>query len=468
MRAGFARKKRFHSIAAAGKTANKNAPPAETKSGRAWNETICPPAAPHPLNFFPVACIVAAVAGSSAINAGNRAESRKGTHMDIKHLAEKHNDYIIAQRRRLHQCPELSLQEEETTKILKELLEAMGIPVTTFPDYNGLVGVVQGASPGPTVMLRADIDALPVQEKTGLPFASTNGNMHACGHDTHMAMLLGAARILQEVKGEIPGVVKLLFQSGEETCAAAKYYVDHGVLDDCACVFGMHIWADVDAARFSFENGPLLASCDNFRILVDGVSAHGSAPHLGKDAIVAAASIVMNLQTYVSRENNPQNPLVLTVGTLNAGQRFNIIANHAVLEGTIRTYSRELRKRLDGDLRRIVKGTAEALGCTAELEYISSLGPVVNDHGDLVLLARSAAAKLYGEDSLAPMGPIMGSEDFAQLMEKVPGVFGFVGCRNRAAGIVHPNHNDRFDVDESALHRGAALYAQFAVDFLSR
>ncbi len=387
--------------------------------------------------------------------------------MDIRHLAEKHNDYIIAQRRLLHQHPELSLHEVETTKTLKRLLESMGVPVTTFPDYNGLVGVIKGGKPGRTVLLRCDIDALPVQEKTGLPFASTNGNMHACGHDTHMAMQLGAAKILLDIRDEIPGTVKLLFQSGEETLSAAQYYVEHGVLDDCSAVFGMHIWAGVETCCFNIESGPRLASCDNFRVTVNGVSAHGSAPHQGKDAIIAAASIVMNLQTYVSRENDPQSPLVLSVCTFHAGQRYNIIANQAVLEGTIRTYSTDLLKRLDGDLRRIVMNTAEALGCTAELEYIGSVGPVLNDE-NLVRIARESVKTLYGEECLRPFAPLMGSEDFAQLSAKVPGVFTLLGCRNRAAGLVHPNHNDKFDVDEGALHRGSALYAQFAVDFLSK
>ena len=387
--------------------------------------------------------------------------------MDIKQLAAKHSDAIIAERRFFHQCPELSFEEVETTKALKSKLEAMGIPTTTFPDYNGVVGEIKGGKPGPVVMLRADIDALPVEEKTGLPFASKNGNMHACGHDCHMAMLLGAAKILLDVKDEIQGTVKLLFQAAEESCHGAEYYVEKGVLDGVAGIFGMHIWAGVHAPHFNIEPGGRMASCDNFTITVEGVSAHGSAPHLGKDAIVAASSIIMNLQTFVSRNNDPLNALVITVGTVKGGQRFNIIANRVEMEGTIRTYSRELRKTLEQDMRRIITCTAEALGCTAELDYKRYLGPIINESDDLTRIARDAAKKLYGDDCLETMPRTMGSEDFAMFMEKIPGLYCFLGSKDEKAGLIYPNHNDKYDVDESTLQRGSALYAQFAVDFLA-
>jgi amidohydrolase len=210
-----------------------------------------------------------------------------------------------------------------------------------------------------------------------------------------------------------------------------------------------------------------MASCDNFEITVKGVSAHGSAPHLGRDAIVAAASVIMNLQTFASRNNDPLNPLVVTVGVLKGGQRFNIIANEVKMEGTIRTYSRKMRTTIEADLRRIVTCAAQALGCEADFDYHMYLGPVINEHDDLNRIARDAAVKLYGEESLAHMDKTMGSEDFSMLMDRVPGVYCFIGCRNPAAGKIYPNHNDKFDVDESVLHRGAAFYAQFAVDYLT-
>lgn len=386
--------------------------------------------------------------------------------MKIKELAEKYNEYIVKRRRFYHTIPELSFQEVETTKALVEEMKSMGIEVATFPDYNGLVGLIKGGKPGKTVMLRADIDALPVEEHTGLPFASTNGNMHACGHDAHIAMLLGAAKILADIKDELEGDVKLLFQAAEESCYGAKYYVDNGVLDDVDAVFGMHIWGTLEAPLMNLESGGRMASCDNFKITVTGRSAHGSAPHLGKDAIVAASSIVMNLQTFESRVNNPLNPLVVSIGTIKGGQRFNIIADKVELEGTIRTYSRELRSTIESDLREIVENTAKALGCKAQLEYWYYPGPVVNEHEDINRIACDAAVKLYGRECLTSMPRLMGSEDFAYLMEKVPGFYGFIGCINKEKGIVYSNHSDKFTVDESVLHRGSALYAQFAYDYL--
>lgn len=387
--------------------------------------------------------------------------------MNIKQLAEKYNDYIIEQRRFFHTIPELSFEEVETTKALKERLEAMGIPVTTFPDYNGLVGHIKGGKPGKTVMLRADIDALPVEEHTDEPFKSTNGKMHACGHDCHMAMLLGAAKILLEVRDELEGDVELLFQSAEESCYGARYYVEHGVLDGVDAIFGMHIWGTLQSPLINVEGGGRMASCDNFKITVKGTSAHGSAPHLGHDAVVAAASVIMNLQTFVSRVNDPLNTLVVSVGTVKGGQRFNIIANEVVMEGTVRTYSRELRATIDKQLEKIIRCTAEALGCEAELEYERFPGPVINDHPEINEIVRAAAVKLYGEEGLTTMPKLTGSEDFAMLMEKVPGFYGFIGCINKDIGAVYSNHSDKFKVDESVLHRGAALYAQFAADFLA-
>nr|WP_300095372.1 amidohydrolase [Sedimentibacter sp.] len=386
--------------------------------------------------------------------------------MDIKSLAEKYNDYIIERRRFYHSIPELSFEETKTTKEIKENLEAMGIEVETFPDYYGLVGTIRGAQPGNTVMLRADIDALPVEEHTNLDYASANGNMHACGHDAHISMLLGASKILSDMKNELKGTVKLLFQSAEESCYGAKYYVENGVLDGVDAIFGMHIWGTLDVPYFNLEAGNRMASVDNFKITVDGVSSHGSAPHLGKDAVIAASSIIMNIQTIVSRMNDPLNPLVVSIGTIKGGQRFNIIANHVEMEGTIRTHSRKVRAEIEESLRNIVESTAKALGCNAHLDYSYYAAPVINEHEDINSIVRNAAVKLYGEESLKEMPKLMGSEDFSYLTEKVPGFYGFIGTRNEDKGYVYTNHNDKFTVDESVLHRGAALYAQFAHDFL--
>lgn len=388
--------------------------------------------------------------------------------MKIKELGQQYSNYIIEKRRFYHGIPELSLKEFETTKNLAKDLKELGVDeVITFPDYQGVIGIIKGGKPGKTVMLRADIDALPVEEHTGKPYASTNGNMHACGHDCHMAMQLGAAKILVDLKNELNGNVKLLFQSGEEVGYGAKYYVENGYLDDVDAVFGTHIWADTEAGKFNLESGERMASCDVFKIIVEGVSAHGSAPHLGKDAIFAASSIVMNLQSFVSRINNPLNPVVITVGTINGGQRFNIIANHVEMEGTTRAFSKESRNSIEREMRNIIENTAKALGVKARLEYNYVTNPIINEHDNINRIVQNAAIGLFGKESLTTMPKVLGAEDFCFLMDKVPGFYGFVGCYNKELDAVYNNHSDKFDVDESTLYMGSALAAQFAYDFLN-
>ena len=318
-------------------------------------------------------------------------------------------------------------------------------------------------------MLRADIDALPVKEGTGLDFASQNeGVMHACGHDNHMAMLLGAAHILLEKKEELKGKVKFLLQSGEEMACGAKYYVDHHILDGVDAIFGQHIWGTLDAPYVCVASGNRMASCDNFTIRVKGLQSHGSAPQDGHDAIVAASAIVMALQTYVSRKNNPVNPLVVTVGKFHGGSMYNIICPDVELVGTIRTYSRELRHDLEADLNKIIKNTAEAHDCTAELEFSPMLPAVINEDHELNEIAQNAALKLFGPEGVNnEMPALMGSEDFALFMEKIPAFFAFIGSRNVEKGLIYTHHPEKYTVDESVLWRGSALTAQFAYDFLN-
>ena len=389
--------------------------------------------------------------------------------MDIRALAEKYEGYIIEQRRWFHAHPELSWEEFGTTDHIQEELEKMGLEVHRFEGRPGCTAMIYGgkAVPGAkTVALRADIDALPVEEKTGLPFASENpGVMHACGHDNHMAMLLGAAKILCEVKDELEGNVKLLFQAAEETCFGAEYYVQQGVLDGVDAIYGQHIWAGLEAPYLNVQPGVRMASCDNFTITVEGSSTHGSTPHLGTDAIVAAASSIMNIQTIVSRNNDPLNALVVSIGEIHGGQRFNILANKVVMEGTCRTHSREMRGKIEPLLRRICEDTAAAFGAKAELKYDAFPSPVINDHDDLNQIAHDAAVKLYGEEGIKEMPRVMGSEDFAYFMDVVPGIFGFLGSRD--AEHQASNHNDCYDVPEDVLKRGAAMHAQFAADYLS-
>ncbi len=389
--------------------------------------------------------------------------------MDINALSEKHDAYIIERRRYYHAHPELSFQEWETTKALIADVEAMGLSVQTFEDFPGLVATLDSGKPGRTVMLRADIDGLPVLEKTGFDFASENeGVMHACGHDTHIAMLLGAMKILIDSKDQLKGKVKFILQSGEEMAHdGAQYYVDHGVLDGVDAVFGMHTWGTLDSGFVSVDGSNRMASCDNFTFHIKGLQSHGSAPQDGHDAIVAASAVVLALQTFVSRVNNPINPLVLSVGKFHGGSMYNIICPDVELVGTIRTYSPELRHEMKDKIYSIASNAAAAYGCTCELEFDPKLPAVINSDPELNEVAMNAALKLFGSNGVKSMPALMGSEDFAIFMDKVPGFFCFVGSRNREKGLVYTNHNEKYSGDEEMLHKGSALAAQFAIDYLN-
>lgn len=388
--------------------------------------------------------------------------------MDIKALAKEHEAYVLAQRRHFHMYPELSKQEVKTTEHIVAELETMGIEVQTFDNCTGCVGIIRGANPGKTVMLRADIDALPIDEPQTKPYASKNpGVMHACGHDCHAAMLLGAGKILSAHRDELNGTVKLLFQWAEETGDNAVIYVENGALDDVNAVFGMHVWLAMDSDFANFQDGERMASSDRFSITVKGQAAHAAAPHDGKDAVVAASAVVMALQTLVTRVNDPLNALVVSLGAMNGGQKLNIIADYVELVGTVRTFNRAFRKKLPAMMEEMARNVAAGYGCGIEFLYEFYPDPVINEHPELTRLAQGAARKILGENSLVPLAKMMGAEDFSGLMRKAPGVYGYIGARNEAGGITSAHHNPAFDVDEGVLHSGAGIYAQFAVDFLN-
>lgn len=390
--------------------------------------------------------------------------------MNFANRAAQLSDTIIADRRYLHQHAELSFQEHETTAYLVSELEKLGIPVLTFEDYTGCIAVIEGGQPGATVLLRADIDALPIQENSGVEFESIHpGVMHACGHDCHAAMLLGAARLLWEERENLKGTVKLLFQAAEEVFVGSHYYWDKGYLNDVDAAMGMHVWPTLDSGYMTVKDGDLMASCDNFKLTIHGVSAHGSMPHLGKDAIVCASAIITNLQTIVSRYNDPRSTLVVTVGMIRAGTQFNIITDTAVMEGTVRAYSPECRDLAEERIRTIAESTAAMYDCTAELEYYRLEPSVRNEDAALNEIARGAARKLYGGEVLKDISPVTGSEDFSYIMEKIPSsLFMFMGCRDEESGCVHPVHNEKFKINEGILQKGAAQYAQFAADYLEQ
>lgn len=386
--------------------------------------------------------------------------------MNLAQTALGLRDYIQSWRRRLHQYPELSLQEVQTTQALAEELDRLGIPVIRFPGHTGLIGVIAGSFPGKTVLLRADIDALPIRENTGLPYAAQNGAMHACGHDCHAAMLLGAARLLLEHREELPGTVRLLFQAAEETSHGAEYFISQGCLDGVDAAFGIHIWSGLTAPLISVEAGPRMAACDNFELVVHGTAAHGASPHLGCDGIASAAAAVTALQGYVARRHDVFQPLVVTIGSIHGGEAPNILADTVTLSGTARCFDEALRARLQGDLEALFSAACLPYGCTAQLHWHSLAPAVVNHDPHLVETGRQAARKLYGPQGLGHLAPLMVSEDFAYYSQHVPTLFCFLGGGNPEINAIYPHHNECFRIDEDALPRGAALYAQFALDYL--
>ncbi len=401
-----------------------------------------------------------------------RQSVRKGQAMNnFSKAAEDCGAYILEQRRWLHRHAELSWQERETTEHIAGELRAMGLEPHRFPDgRTGVWATIHGHNAGErgrTILLRADIDALPVQECTGAEYASIHsGVMHACGHDCHGAMLLGAAKLLTQCADQLSGDVRLLFQGGEETAIGAKYYVEQGILDGVDAVYSCHVNSDYPAGTINLQTGSRMPSCDQFAITVQGVSAHGAMPHRGKDPIVAAANIIMSLQTLVSRVNDPQNALVVSVGKIEGGQSYNIIPGSVELQGTVRTFSRRMREEMDQLMRQIAQPAAQAMGCTAELDYQWKTGPVIHDSALMNRLVRQAAVELYGEAWINEEVFGVFSDDFAFFSERVPGFYAMLGIRNESLDCVYPHHHQCFNVDESVLPRGAAMFAQVAADFL--
>lgn len=385
--------------------------------------------------------------------------------MDIKEIAARYNDYLIEMRRYFHMHPEVSGKEYETSKRVKEELDKYGIPWRPCGLETGVLATITGAKPGRTILLRGDMDALTVQEETGLPFASQNdGVMHACGHDCHISTLLTAARLLNDHKDELCGTVKLAFQPAEEIATGAKSMIEQGALDGVDGCFGIHVWSDVPAGKVALTPGPQMAAADQFIINIQGKGGHGSAPQQCVDTVVALSAMVNNLQTIVSREINPADSAVLTIGKIEAGTRWNVVAEYGRMEGTTRYFSRDLQKRFPEMMERVVRHTAEAYRVKADLEYNWIVSPTINDDG-MIKLATASAAKAIGPDAAMHLPPITGGEDLSFFMEKVPGAIALMGVGNQACGAVWPQHSGKYMVDESALLNSVKLYAQVAMDF---
>ena len=383
---------------------------------------------------------------------------------NIEMLGKKYSDYMVEMRRYFHENPEPSSEEYNTSAKIKSELDKMGIPYISIAG-TGIIGTIIGTKPGKTVALRADMDALQVNECTGLLFASKKeGLMHACGHDGHIASLLGAAKILNEIKDEIHGTVKLFFQPAEETAQGAKKMIEEGALEGVDGVFGIHLWADIELGKISVEAGPRMASTDLFRIKVTGKGGHGSLPHQGVDAVVVGSAIVMNLQSIVSREISPLEPAVVSVGQIKSGSRFNVIAPDAFMDGTTRAFSAEVRGKFHSMIDRIAKNTAEAYRATAVTEYEYLVPVTINDER-CSTIAEETVRETFGEEALTKFPKITGSEDFSYFSNEREGVLCFVGTGTEN---YYPHHHPKFAVDERALPISASMYAAYAVNYLKK
>lgn len=369
---------------------------------------------------------------------------------------------VIELRRAIHRHPELGFEEHETAGIVERELDSLEITHRRLAT-TGVVGVVRGATPGPTVALRADMDALPITERTGLAFSSNvPGKMHACGHDAHTAMLLGAARVLTATRGHIAGNVVLIFQPAEEGPGGAEPMLAQGVLDDprVEAIAMLHVDTRLETGTIGITPGAVNASADELTISVYGSGGHGAYPHTAVDAIPAASAIVLALQNIAAREIDPLQSVVVTIGTINGGYRSNVIADEITMTGTLRAHNSTIRDGLEARVRRIVDHVAAAYGARAAIRVVYGYPPVVND----AALCESFVRYLNATQQLRieHPSPTMGAEDFAYFAQRVPGVLVRLGIRNQAAGSMHPGHSAKFMLDEDALAVGVQTLVAFA------
>ena len=387
-------------------------------------------------------------------------------------LSEQLAPQLVEWRRDFHAHPELSNREERTSRVVAERLREIGVDdVKTGVAHHGVVALIRGRKPGPTVALRADMDALPIQEKTGLPFASQNdGVMHACGHDVHTAALLGAAKVLVQMRESIPGTVKLIFQPAEEGTPAgeqggARLMIAEGVLrdPDVSAIFALHINTELETGKIGYRYGALLAAVDRFRVTITGKQSHAAMPWQGTDPIVAAAHVITAIQTIASRKVDARKPVVVSVGIIKAGQAWNIIPEQVTLEGTIRTHDAKVRRQAGEEFHRIVEQTAIAHGTTADIDF-GDYGTVVWNDPQLGEQVKPSLGRAAGEGNVIEVEAVMGGEDFAHYAQLVPGFFIFLGVRNESIGAVHAVHTPYLVVDEDALPLGVRALSLMAID----
>ena len=385
--------------------------------------------------------------------------------VDIHQLVVEHKELVIRIRRDLHRIPETAYTEKKTSAYVAEHLRREGLEVQTGIATYGVVGLLNTGRPGPTLLLRADMDALPVTEDTGLPFASTHdGAMHACGHDAHVAMVLVAATVLNRVKDELNGTIKFLFQPAEEGPGGAKPMIDEGVLENPQVDYsiGCHVWPQIPEGTIGVRSGPFMAAMDRFDIKIIGRSGHGAMPHFCVDALEVGTQVVSALQRISSRHMNPLEPAVVTVGMFHAGTAFNIIPGEAQLTGTTRTFNLDIWNSWAERLETVVRGVCESMGADFEMKFSKGYPPTIND--DMMAeVVRRCAQKVAGEDKVVVPERSMGGEDMSYFLQQSKGCFYALGVGRKE---FTPLHSNRFDLDENVLALGVETHCRIALDLL--
>jgi amidohydrolase len=386
---------------------------------------------------------------------------------DIRQLVGKYNELVISARRDLHQIPETGFTEEKTSAYIADYLKQQGLDVQTGIAQFGVVGLLKTGRPGPTLMIRADMDALPLQEQTDLPFASTHdGVMHACGHDAHMAMALGAAAVLNQIKDQLKGNIKFVFQPAEEGPGGAKPMIDAGVMENPKVDFaiGCHVWPEIPEGTIGVRSGPFLAAMDRYDLKIIGRGGHGAMPHLCVDALEVGTQVVNALQRIASRHMNPLEPVVVTVGSFHAGTAFNIIPDEALLSGTTRTFDQDIWHSWEKRLEKVIRGVCESMGADYEFKFAMGYPPTINDDA-MADLVRRCAAEVVGPDKVIEPAKTMGGEDMSFFLQKSKGCFYALG-----AGFEDgtPVHNPKFTINEDILSLGVETHCRVALELLGK
>ncbi len=377
-------------------------------------------------------------------------------------------DWLVEIRREIHMHPELMFEEVKTSALVAQWLETFGLEVRRGIAKTGVVGLLRGGKDGKTVAVRADMDALPLEEKNPVPYRSkVSGKMHACGHDAHVAILLGVAKFFSSIRPRVCGNIKWIFQPAEEGGGGGRVMVQEGVLENPAvdAIFGAHVFPNLPMGKVGIHEREGLAATDRFTVKIIGRGGHGAYPHLCKDPILAAGHLVTQIHSIVSRNINPLDSGVVTIGKISGGTGFNIIPAEVELIGTVRSLVPQVRETLKSRLEEVSRGVGRSFGVDVEFDFQDGYPALVNDPQMSRLIA-SACARGIGKENVEFLQPTMGGEDFAYFLQKVPGAFFRLGCRNEGKGLIHPGHNPLFDIDEEILPFGVEMFARIIDEYL--